>query len=65
MEKIRCNDVGVMFINFKRHGQWVSDSVVEGFMANSKLLRQERLNCILPVENVEEEEKKEVVQLTI
>ena len=44
----------------------VSDSVVEGYMANSKPLRQERLHCLLPTANVgEEKKKKEVGQLTI
>ena len=59
-------DAGVSFINFKRHGQWVSDSVVEGYIANSKPLRQERLHSLLPTENAEKEKKeKEVGQLTI
>ena len=40
--------------------------MVEGYIANSKPLRQERLHCLLPAENVEEEKKKkEVRQLTI
>ena len=59
-------DAGVSFINLKRHGQWVSDSVVEGYIANSKPLREERLHCLLPAEKVEEEKRmKEVRQLTI
>ena len=59
-------DAGVSFINLKRHGQWVSDSVVEGYIANSKPLREERLHCLLPAEIAEEEKsKKEVGQLTI
>ena len=59
-------DAGVLFINLKRHGQWVSDSVVEGYIANSKPQHQERLHCLLPAENVKEEKKeKEVRQLTI
>ena len=56
----------MLFINFKRQGQWVSDSVVKGYIANSKPLRQERLHCLLPAENIEGEKKKEEVgQLTI
>ena len=54
------------FINLERHGQWVSDSVVEGYIADPKPLRQERLHCLLPTENAKEEKKKkEVGQLTI
>ena len=54
------------FINLKRHSQCVSDSVVEDYKANSKPLRQESLHCLLPAENVEEENReKEVRQLTI
>ena len=41
-------DAGVSFINLKRHGQWLSDSVVEGYIANSKPLRDERLHCLMP-----------------
>ena len=41
-------DAGVSFINLKRHGQWISDSVVEGYIANSKPLRDERLHCLMP-----------------
>ena len=57
-------DAGVLFIDLKWHSQWVSDSVVEGYIANSKPLRQDRLNCLLPTENMKEE-KKEDGQLTI
>jgi len=31
-------DAGVSFVNLKRHGQWKSDSVIEGYIANSKAL---------------------------
>ena len=41
-------DAGVSFINLKRHGQWKSDSVAEAYIANSKVLRQEREVCLLP-----------------
>ena len=43
-------DAGVSFLNLKRHGQWISDSVVEGYIANSKPLRDERLHCLMPKE---------------
>ena len=57
-------DAGVSFINLKRHGQWISDSVVEGYIANSKPLRDERLHCLMPrLENGEENGKKEQGQL--
>ena len=42
-------DAGVSFINLKRHGQWKSDSVVEGYIANSLPMRIEREQCLLPV----------------
>ena len=41
-------DAGVSFINLKRHGQWKSDSVAEQYIANSKVLRDEREVCLLP-----------------
>ena len=40
-------DAGMSFINLKQNGQWVFDSVVEGYIAHSNL----------PAENVEEEGK--------
>ena len=45
---INLADVSVSFINLKRHGQWMSDSIVEGYLANSRLLRNERLHCLMP-----------------
>ena len=42
-------DPGVSLINLKRHGQCVSNRVVEGYIANSLPFRNERLNCWLPV----------------
>ena len=47
-------DAGVSLINLKRHRQWVSNKVVEGYIANSLPLREERLNCLLPAEEKEE-----------
>jgi len=41
-------DAEVSFINLKRHGQWKSDSVAEDYIANSKVLRDEREVCLLP-----------------
>ena len=41
-------DAGVSKTNLKRIGQWKSDTVVEGYIANSVPLRQERLNGLLP-----------------
>lgn len=41
-------DAGVSFINLKRHGQWKSDAVVEGYIANSLPMRKEREQCLLP-----------------
>ena len=41
-------DSGVSFVNLKRHGQWASDSVVEGYIANSLPLRLEREEKLLP-----------------
>ena len=41
-------DAGVSFVNLKRHGQWKSDSVAEGYIANSKALQNERLEFLLP-----------------
>ena len=32
----------------KRHGQWKSDSVVEGYIAHSEPIRKERETCPLP-----------------
>ena len=43
-------DSGVSFVNLKRHGQWASDSVVEGYIANSVPLRLEREEKLLPEE---------------
>ena len=59
-------DANVSLINLKRHGQWVSDSVVEGYIANSRPLREERLRCLLPeVEREKLKQEKEVGQQLI
>lgn len=41
-------DQGVSFVNLKRHGQWKSDTVVEGYIANSEPIRLERLYGLMP-----------------
>ena len=41
-------NAGVSLINLKQHGQWQSDRVIEGYIANSLPLHQECLNCLLP-----------------
>lgn len=41
-------DAGVSKTNLKRIGQWKSDAVVEGYIANSVPLRRERVNGLLP-----------------
>ena len=46
-EATNLADAGVSLINLKRHGQWFSDSIVEGYIANSQLLLQERLRFLL------------------
>ena len=38
-----------------RHGQWKSDLVVEGYIANSEPLRKEREECLLPANLVLQE----------
>lgn len=51
-------DEGVSFVNLKRHGQWASDSVVEGYIANSKILRLEREQKLLPKHRRNEKERE-------
>ena len=53
-------DAGVSFINLKRHGQWLSDTVVEGYIANSVPIRKEREEFLLP-----EEMQKALAELDI
>ena len=38
----------------KQYRQWVSNRVVEGYIANSLPLYKEHLNCLLPAEEKEE-----------
>ena len=57
-------DVGISKVNLKRHGQWASDAVFEGDIANSKPLRMERLNCLLPeIKRQKEEVRQENTEL--
>ena len=48
-------DRGVSFINLKRHGQWKSDSIVKGYIANSEPMRKEREICLLPASLAQQE----------
>ena len=41
-------DAGVSFINLKRHGQCISDSVVEYYIVNTRPLRNKHLHCNMP-----------------
>ena len=47
-------NAGVSLINLKRHRQWVSNRVVEGYIANSLPIRKERPNYLLAAEEKEE-----------
>ena len=49
-----CADAEVSLINLKRHGQWQSGRVVEGYRENLLPLPQERLKCLLPAEESEQ-----------
>ena len=40
-------DSGISFVNLKRHDQWKSDAVVEGYITNLKSLRLEREEGLL------------------
>ena len=50
-------DAGMSLINLKRHGQWVSNRVVAGCIANSLPLRKQYPNCLLSAEKKEEVEQ--------
>ena len=41
-------DAGLSMIDLKRAGQWKSDSVVEGYISNSRPLRMQKMNLLLP-----------------
>jgi len=57
-------DEGVSFVNLKRHGQWASDSVVEGYIANSKILRTEREQKLLPRHRRNKQERESLEERT-
>jgi len=40
---------GVSFVNLKRRAKWASDAVVEGYIANSKPIREECEQYLLPL----------------
>ena len=42
------DNTGVSFINLKCHGQWISDTVMEGYIINFRLPRNKHLNCLMP-----------------
>ena len=39
---------GISLTNLKCHGQWASDPACEGFIAQSRPLKIERLTCLMP-----------------
>ena len=51
-------DAGVSLTNLKRMGQWNSDKSAEGYIANSLPLRLERMNKLLPQDDVPSAKKK-------
>ena len=54
-------DAGVSKTNLKRHGQWSSDATVEGYIAQSRPLRLERVNKLQPQDDSSEKEWEEDV----
>jgi len=51
-------DSGCSRTNLKRHGQWTSDAVAEGYIANSRPLRLEKMNMLKP-DRLKKEDKKQ------
>ena len=47
--------ISLTFINLKRHGQWKSDTVIGGYIANSEPVMREREECLLPASLVQAE----------
>ena len=41
-------DAGVSMIDLKTHGQWKSDTIVEGYISNSRILSIQKMNLLLP-----------------
>ena len=52
-------DSGCTITNLKRHGQWTSDAVAEGYIANSRPLRPKKMNMFKPERLKQEDKKKE------
>ena len=52
-------DSGCSRTNLKRHGQWQSDAVAEGYIANSRPLRLEKMNMLKPDRLKKEDKEKE------
>ena len=48
--------------NFKRHGEWTSDATVEGYIAQSRPLRLERVNKLQPQDDSSEKELDGIVK---
>ena len=66
-EATNIADAGINFINLKRHRQWVSNAVVEGYIVNSTPLREERLTSLMPAKKrciEESEEEKSIIDLS-
>lgn len=51
-------DSGVTLTNLKRHGQWASDTVCEGYIAQSRPLKLERLTCLMPNLSLDDDDRK-------
>lgn len=51
-------DSGVTLTNLKRHGQWASDTVCEGYIAQSRPLKLERLTCLMPNLSIDDDDRK-------
>ena len=52
-------DNGCSKTNLKRHDQWTSDTVAEGYIANSRPLRLEKMNLLKPTRLQKEDKQKE------
>ena len=57
-------DSGCSKNNLKCHGQWTSDTVAEGYIANSRPLRLEKMNMLKPNCLKKEEKRKETMKET-
>ena len=50
-----------MLTDLERHGQWKSDSIAEGYIANSRPLRLHKMNLLQPKAKRREKEEPEQV----